>query len=565
MAEKSGRSTESAVILEENSVLAAAAYIRAAAENENHGADASMQAQELLIKKYIDEHPSLQLAEIYRDKSSSTDADHPEFVRLMDDVFSGKIQCIVVKDLSRFGRDCLKAGYYLEHILPKLNVRLIAVEEGFDSFFAQDRERLALLIKNMADALYAKGRSRKILTAKEAHKNQGQISLVKAPYGYTIGQDKQHLEVDKETAPYVRMMFQWTLLGVSKKEIANRLNLLGIATPGQRQASGRATVPLTETKWNGGTVSKILENPSYCGDLVLGKQKQSLYQGIKQHKTAPEEWIIQKDKHPPMIARDDYNEIRIQQKEVSKRRKEWDIRYQEDREKYRDSFPGMVRCAECGKTMYFVRYTHNYSTREKAGSLYSCEPKTHTLLCSGNKIQENYLKIRVMDQIQAFIKTMCSRKKLLEDIKRNITKNAVLSLAAKRIEALKREIAQAEEKNAGLYMDYEEGLIEAEDYQYMKAYYLSELQKKRGKLQEEEQAERVMEKKIETYIKMAERLEAHQDNRSFDEKLVQDLVEYIEVSVTGTVQVHFRYKAVCEEIAELLEADTDEAKAWFVS
>lgn len=124
-------------------------------------------------------------------------------------------------------------------------------------------------------------------------------------------------------------------------------------------------MPLEETKWNGGTVRKILENPTYTGDIVTGKLKQSLYKGVKQYHTEPEEWDVQKDMHTPLVARDDYEELQESREEIHKVTKKRQSRYTKDREKYQDSFLGMVRCGECGNVMYFRRYTHNYTTNEK--------------------------------------------------------------------------------------------------------------------------------------------------------------------------------------------------------
>ena len=292
MARKSrkNRNVESNIqtVVKKENLLDTAAYIRLSVENGGNETDETLVVQQMLVERFIEEHPDLRLEEVYIDNGfTGTNFERPGFMRLMEDVRSGKVQCIVVKDLSRFGRDYLETGYYLETILPKLNVRFIAITDDYDSSRKEDRENISVPIKNMVNAMYAKDMSKKILAAKEAQKRNGNITLSKVAFGYVRSEDKTRQVVDATVAPIVRMIFQWTLLGVSKREIADRLNLLGVATPGQKEKRKIARVPLEETKWNGGTVRKILENPTYTGDIVTGKLKQSLYKGVKQYHTEP--------------------------------------------------------------------------------------------------------------------------------------------------------------------------------------------------------------------------------------------------------------------------------------
>ena len=240
MARKSrkNRNVESNIqtVVKKENLLDTAAYIRLSVENGGNETDETLVVQQMLVERFIEEHPDLRLEEVYIDNGfTGTNFERPGFMRLMEDVRSGKVQCIVVKDLSRFGRDYLETGYYLETILPKLNVRFIAITDDYDSSRKEDRENISVPIKNMVNAMYAKDMSKKILAAKEAQKRNGNITLSKVAFGYVRSEDKTRQVVDETVAPVVRMIFQWTLLGVSKREIADRLNLLGIATPGQKE------------------------------------------------------------------------------------------------------------------------------------------------------------------------------------------------------------------------------------------------------------------------------------------------------------------------------------------
>lgn len=230
MARKSrkNRNVESNIqtVVKKENLLDTAAYIRLSVENGGNETDETLVVQQMLVERFIEEHPDLRLEEVYIDNGfTGTNFERPGFMRLMEDVRSGKVQCIVVKDLSRFGRDYLETGYYLETILPKLNVRFIAITDDYDSSRKEDRENISVPIKNMVNAMYAKDMSKKILEAKEAQKRNGNITLSKVAFGYVRSEDKTRQVVDETVASVVRMIFQWTLLGVNKREIADRLGL----------------------------------------------------------------------------------------------------------------------------------------------------------------------------------------------------------------------------------------------------------------------------------------------------------------------------------------------------
>ena len=272
MARKSrkNRNVESNIqtVVKKENLLDTAAYIRLSVENGGNETDETLVVQQMLVERFIEEHPDLRLEEVYIDNGfTGTNFERPGFMRLMEDVRSGKVQCIVVKDLSRFGRDYLETGYYLETILPKLNVRFIAITDDYDSSRKEDRENISVPIKNMVNAMYAKDMSKKILAAKEAQKRNGNITLSKVAFGYVRSEDKTRQVVDETVGPVVRMIFQWTLLGVSKREIADRLNLLELRHPDRRKRK-IARVPLEETKWNGGNCQKNIRKSNlyrrYC-------------------------------------------------------------------------------------------------------------------------------------------------------------------------------------------------------------------------------------------------------------------------------------------------------------
>lgn len=265
--------------------------------------------------------------------------------------------------------------------------------------------------------------------------------------------------------------------------------------------------------------------------------------------TEPEEWDVQKDMHTPLVARDDYEELQESREETHKITKKRQSRCMKDRKKYQDSFPGMVRCGECGNVMYFRRYTHNYTTNEKMGSDYYCGNEQ----CSRNLIEGNLLKILVMDQIQILIKSMCDRKLLLQKMKSATKEKNIFYKAAAKVRTLERKIAQTEERNTRLYEDYVAGIVDKDDFDMMKERYIGELQNLREELQVQEQNQRILEKKANRYMDMVNHMEKYMDKREYNEALVQELVEYVEVYANGSIHVCFKCKDEFQQIAEEME------------
>ena len=532
-------------------LLRTAAYGRLSVENET---DESLQTQMSMLYQFIDEHEDLQFEDSYSDNGySGTNFDRPEFVRLMDDVRSGKIECIVVKDLSRFGRDYLETGYYIETLFPHLNVRFIAVTDDFDSIREEDRSSLAVPIKNMVNAMYAKDISKKICASREViKKKEDSMPMGTAPFGYDHSEDKKRFVLDEENAPTVRAIFAWSRLGVSVKEIGKRLDLIGAMTPGQsrNQKAGKEVKP---AEWRADTVYKILSHPGYVGDVCVGRIKQALYKAEKCHRTSPDEWTVHQNVHEPLVTREDREQI-IQTMKANNMKKYSKTDYhKEQREKIQDQFSGMIHCAECGRNMYYVRYLHDYKTLKKTGGQYLCPQNGGKAACGGRVVHEDFLKIFIMDQIHLLIKGMCDRKKMLDMVNTSQGgKNALLS-AQKKMLALQVKISETEERQHKLYEDYADGILDAEDYQNIKEQYVADAQRMQDELAGLEIKRKRLEKTIDDYSKIVKHLEQYLDNREFNPELVHELVERVSISNTDGYEITFKCEDVYKRVIEMME------------
>ena len=208
----------------------------------------------------------------------------------MDDVRTGKIQCIIVKDLSRFGRNFIETGYYIETIFPCLNVRLISINDDFDSSREEDRNSMVVPIKNMINEMYAKDASKKRVLSFEMHSRRGDMKIAKSIYGYTVDKEENQLKVNAETAPIVQAIFRWYQMGRGTGDIVKRLKMLDIMTPFAYKATHEIEVEIPETdRWTGDRVKTILLNKAYIGSTVYGKRKTAKYRNMPEHHTDEDE------------------------------------------------------------------------------------------------------------------------------------------------------------------------------------------------------------------------------------------------------------------------------------
>ena len=514
--------------------LATAAYIRLSVENNGHETDNSLKTQIALVESFIREHNDLYLLDTYVDNGfSGTKFDRPEFVRMMDDVKTGRIQCIVVKDLSRFGRDYLETGYYLEMIFPLLNVRFIAITDQFDSIREEDRNSIAVPIKNIVKAMYAKDYSRKQEAFREMCKKTGRVMGINAPYGYRLSEETKRLEIDQLVAPYVRMIFAWALAGVPRLEIAKRMEIVGAPTPAKHDNWK------IENKWEDSTITHILYNPAYAGFHVMGKSKVSLYRDIRPTKRAREEWIYFPDFHEPYITMDDYTALETMIGTLRKDRTERLKIREKDRERMQDIFQGKVFCADCGRQMNYGRGSHHRGYKDLSFQYYRCRYSKQYAKCSNRKIQQNFLKIIVMDQIRLLIKTVCEKDKVLRVAQEQFDKPGALNPVERNISRLTEKEKILDDKILRAYADYADKLLDEDEYLMIKK-----------KLADDKETVAVKKKALQCKLTemmaaiaqfqgMAERLEKFLDVQEFDEELVKELVNKILVSDDGRVEIEF--------------------------
>jgi DNA invertase Pin-like site-specific DNA recombinase len=535
-------------------VLPTAAYIRLSVENNGHETDDSLKTQISLVESYISEQDDLALIDTYVDNGvSGTRFDRPEFVRMMEDVRCGRIRCIVVKDLSRFGRDYLETGYYIETIFPLLNVRFIAITDRFDNTRESDRDSLSLPIKNLVNDMYAKDFSRKQEAFWDMCRKKGRVMGHNNAYGYKYSEETGRLEIDKETEPYVRMIFAWTLSGVERKEIARRMELIGAPTPGESANAYK------KANWSGHLLKPILYNPIYAGFHVMGRRRVCLYKGIKQHEVDRDQWLYFPNYHEPYITMDEYEEIQ----KIIKKYKDYNDKVleaaKENRANIPDYFPEKVMCADCNRKMMFLRSTHERSREKLSFGYYRCRTSKSKGVCRNGHVQGNFLQIVVTDQIRELIRVVCDRDLLLKKLEAKLADRGEMDSLERKISRLQEEAQRYAKKLLKAYTDYADKLLDEEEYVAIKKRLTKKKEETEIHIKELERTKREQDSAIANFHQMAKHLEEYLDMKEFSPKLADELVERIWIHENGAkIEIEFKCQDVFQNplVNEFLEGET---------
>ena len=510
---------QEAVQQNEKELLRTAAYARLSVENGGHETEDSLHTQILQIHNYIRENPELTLTDTYADNGfTGTRFDRPEFERMMQDVRTGKIQCIVVKDLSRFGRDYIETGSYLETIFPMLHVRFIAINDDFDNIRQSDVDSLAVPIKNMVNSLYAKDISKKISLSYQMRREKGIPTSWCTPYGYQLNQQGNKLEAT-EDAKWVKLIYQWYLAGVSTNEIARRLEFLEVARPNERlnRKLHEGDDP-TYNKWHPSTVLRILNSSAYIGELVSGKTQTASYKGIGLHPVEKKEWHIVENAHEAIILKSDFEKVQARREQNKEKREMAMARSKATREKCYNHLSGMVYCGCCRRNMTFERRVHG-TVKETHYGVFICKRKKNTTPCAYHAVPEKMLMMVAMDQIHHLVSTMCEEEKLVKDMMRSSNLDSARSIKMKENSILFR-IQEAEERRLRLYEDYKAEILDEDEYSQLKEHYIAEKQRLEHELQKQRQRALELEKRIKICDAQMERMRGILNQNEFDEELV---------------------------------------------
>lgn len=423
----------------------------------------SIENQKEYIEDYIHSKPEIKIVDFYVDDGySGVNFDRPDFQRMLQDIKNKKIDCVIVKDLSRLGRNYIEVGKYIERLFPFLGVRFIAINDNFDS--ADDAalsNNIIVPFKNLINDAYCRDISIKIRSHLEVKRKRGEFIGAFPVYGYMRGEDKNKLIVDPCAAEIVKEIFAMKMEGMSQQAIADELNRLGVLSPAEykkEQGSGYKTVFQTHSraKWTAVAVLRVLTNEVYMGTLIQGKESTPNYKVRVREKKPKEEWIRVENAHEAIISRTDFELISdILQKDtrVSTGKSAVSV------------YSGYLVCADCGCSM--VR------KKVRSGSLeyvyYVCSGnKKDKDICSSHRISENTLNMAITKTLQLHLKQLGDLQESIRYIRETSGNSDKIKKLVLQSEKRKEDIEKYNRLKLECYEDYKKELITQDEYMLFK-------------------------------------------------------------------------------------------------
>lgn len=493
--------------------------------------------QRELIKAFIHEQVDTELYDIYVDDGfSGSNFDRPEFKRMMMDIEAGRVNMVIVKDLSRFGRDYIEAGRYIQKVFPALGVRFVALTDHYDSLNADiGQSGIILPVKNFINDSYCRDISAKVKSQFEIKRKNGECIAPFAPYGYRKGEgNKKQLVTDEYAAEIVRRIFQWKIEGMAVSAIADKLNGLGVLSPkeykrfiGSNYNGG--FIGAGKSMWSSSTVKRILTNEMYTGHLVQGKTEKVSYKLKKSIEKPREAWVKVENTHEPVISEDSFlvvqNLLRADSR-VSMADKKTSL------------FAGLLFCGDCGEQM--IRRVNRYKSTERV--YYICSTKNRSEGCTRHSIEEERLKELVSEPIRRYADTFFDEGRMYERAFRLRTNVRPIACCDNELARLKREQAKYASLCMGLSDDLERGIITQKEYGRL----YSEFKCKSTELCQAQKKQETMLKELKENSVIADRrlrlFRSSAELREMDRHMLCGMVRGIKVFENKRLEIEFYYR-----------------------
>lgn len=448
------------VIFMQKKIYRTAIYCRLSREDGDKVESNSIASQRAICEDFIAKHDDLELAcePFIDDGYSGVSFNRPQFKELEDALRKGKIDCIVVKDLSRFSRNYIDGGRYLEKIFPQLGIRFIAVNDAYDSLTGDPQsDSFIIPFKNLINDSYCKDISMKIRSSLEVKQKNGEFVGAFAPYGYRKSpEDKNRLIVDEDVSEYVQMIFSMYKDGFSIGRIADRLNQMGVLSPMEYKHSAgvkfETVFKTSETaKWTYKAVHRILTNEVYIGVLAQGKRGTPNYKVRVVQFRNEEDWVKVENAHEPLVSYEDFMAV----KEMMKR----DMRCSPDKDEAH-LFSGFLFCADCHQSM--IRKT--VPSKNKKYVYFVCSSNKHSHTCSPHSISEKEVEEKVFRAIHDQVELVVNLEKALAMIDRLPSKSRKAFNYEAQIAKIEEEIERYQKLKLRLYEDLSDGIIDKSEY-----------------------------------------------------------------------------------------------------
>ena len=498
-----------------------AGYLRLSREDGDRAESDSIANQRKLLEQYLSAHPELNLIEFYQDDGyTGTNFDRPAFRRMEADIEAGRINCVLVKDLSRFGRDYIEMGRYLERVFPAQGVRFIAVNDHVDS--QQGHYDMLLPMKNIFNTQYARDISDKVRSAIHTKQQRGEFVGAFPSYGYQKDPaNHSHLVIDPAAAQVVRRIFDLFEQGWGKIKIAKQLNAEGIPSPseykrilGERYHNGRKIDQTTY--WTYATVHRILQNQMYTGNMEQGRNYRPTMHG-KAVQLDRSEWAVVPGTHEAIIGAEQWERV---QALLHKRTRQLSF------EQNQSPFAGFLRCGDCGRAMV--------KTKRAGGIYYSCGSykRYGPTVCTKHSISHAVLEGIVLHDLNQIISSVQNLQTLAEEAKQPSSRGR----SGER-ERLEGGLERLYRLKKSAYEDYRDGLIRREDFRRYQSDYERQERELSAQLQ---QLENVQEEDLLLHPWVQSLLQ-HGKLTSLDRVTVAETVRQILVFEDGRIEITYTF------------------------
>lgn len=480
MARKSRAQPLPIELLLEMALWKAGLYTRISVEDGDNTEQNSIGNQIKIGNHFIAGADDIRLVDTYSDNGyTGMNFERPGFQRLLADIRAGKINCVIVKDISRLGRHFVMTSNYVERIFPELGVRLICINDEYDSSDADaDASALTLPLKMVMNDYYVKDISRKIRSSIHAKMGSGEYLPASGsiPYGYMRDPENNTFTIDTETAPIVLRIFQMRADGISFNGICRTLNAEGIPCPGKlRYDRGLTNAPkYKDAVWIRGTVRKIIQDRVYIGCRVHGKISRSKV-GLDKQSRPEDEWTVIQAAHPALVSDELFEYVQqINAEELEKRRQY--ARRNDFQDDYRELFRGLIYCADCHSSMSAGKGCARIGANTPSRIFYDCNTyrySEHTR-CASHYVRQEQIYSVVKNALDQQVKVAVDIEQLVAATD-NLPNGRRTSETAGRLAQISQQRKKLEGKIEQLLIDLTDGLISRDEYVYMKEKYTQQM------------------------------------------------------------------------------------------
>jgi len=529
-------------------IYKAAIYVRLSKEDgdvsdASKAESNSISNQKELIKDFLkDKQDIVIVSERVDDGYSGVNFERPAFQLMLEDIKQGKVDCVVVKDLSRFGRNYIESGRYIEKIFPMLGVRFIAINDNYDSLTGKSQtDEIVIPFKNLINDAYCRDISIKIRSHLDVKRRKGEFIGSFTIYGYAKDEhDHNKIVIDEYAAGVARDIYQWKISGMSQQRIADKLNDMGVLSPAEyKKSCGIKYSANLQTKkqaiWSAVAITRILTNESYTGTLIQGKVTTPNYKVNKTVIKDEEDWVVIPNAFEAIITKEQFDMVQ----EILKK----DTRVAPDKKSVY-LFSGIAVCGDCGRQM--SRKVSTVSGKKYV--YYMCSANKKEGVCSSHRIREDELEKAVVTYLNSYIDELENIQHFLEFIDKLPYQEVNVKRLNMRIVQLEEDAQKYEKLKVSVYEDLKDELISKEEYISMK----QEFEKRRrAALDSIAQIKIEIETLASRNGKHHEWIESFLANKGIEKlerNVVVELIDYIKIYEDKRIEIVFRYADNYKEI-----------------